>query len=109
VSPVGPALFPNARARALAVHHRALMGKPALLKSLFSPTSRWEGMPLLEKGGDLQEALDMIDQARSFLIEPCLAVYNVTVDRQTNTVIMATPGGKLADHTALTKPLARLA
>jgi hypothetical protein len=34
--------------------HRALDGKPAQLKALFGPSSRWEGVPMAEQSGDVQ-------------------------------------------------------
>lgn len=65
---------------------RALNGKPAQLKALFAPQAQWEGMPLADKGDDLQEALDQLDQARSFMLDPRAVVTGARVDRAANQV-----------------------
>lgn len=65
---------------------RALAGKPAQLKALFAPQGRWEGIPLADKQGDLQEALDVLDQARGFMLDPRAVVTDARVDRAANQV-----------------------
>ena len=67
--------------------HRALDGKPAQLKALFGSTGRWEGIPLADgKSGDIQEAIDIIDQGRSFMIDPRLTVTGSQINRASNKV-----------------------
>lgn len=63
---------------------RALAGKPAQLKALFAPQGQWVGIPMADKQGDLQEALDVIDQARTFLLDPRATVTGARVDKGKN-------------------------
>ena len=67
-------------------HARALNGKPAQLKGLFAPQGRWVGMPLADPSAGVQEALDQLDQARSFFLDPRAVVTAARVDRAANTV-----------------------
>lgn len=64
--------------------HRALVGKPAALKALFAPQGQWEGIPMADKQGDLQEALDVLDQARTFMLDPRVTVTGSSIDRAAN-------------------------
>ena len=82
VSPPSSSIHPPTTAQ----RTRALNGKPAQLKALFAPQAQWEGMPLAVKGGDLQEALDQLDQARSFMLDPRAVVTGARVDRAANQV-----------------------
>lgn len=68
------------------LYNRALDGKPAQLKALFGPSSRWEGVPMAEQSGDVQSALDQVDQARAFFLEPRLSVTGSRVLPSANTV-----------------------
>ncbi len=57
-----------------AFYNRALDGKPAQLKGLFAPGATWEGIPLADGRNGLQEALDVLDQGRAFMVDPRLVV-----------------------------------
>jgi len=62
------------------------VGKPAQLKALFAPQGTWEGVPMAGKQGELQEALDVVDQARTFLFDPRAVVTGSRIDRAANKV-----------------------
>lgn len=66
--------------------YRALNGKPAALKALLSPAAQWTGLPLADNKGDIQEALDILDQGRSFMIDPRLTVTDAKIERAANKV-----------------------
>lgn len=70
------------------IYNRALNGKPAQLKALFAAGATWEGLPLAENGGkdELQQALDVLDQGRAFMIDPRMTVTEARVDKANNKV-----------------------
>jgi hypothetical protein len=73
---------------------RALDGKPAALKALFASGGVWGGLPMSEGASvGIQDAIDIIDQGRSFMLDPRLTVVNATINRAANQVRGAQGGG----------------